>query len=423
MITRHCEHQLTFELSPFQILTILEGPRAYTRLQTPALTKFKTRLSLNNFGFESPEKITHLSLAGYHAESVRKFTNLEHLHCRYAMTLSGNDILKQHPSLKVLHTEDMQRTALTDLLKQIKVERKLDFTLIYGDMKIESLDDVERFTDQLGRLHGRSALTMYPEERHKLADLVPSLSYCNYSDLIKDLKLSDRLFPSDFFRTFNNIRQVCVKFEPDERVDLKLLTSFIEQATYIDELSLTNVGLSQSFYDSLNLLCPYLTRLTINEKPEHINSIEFMFDHHHLVVFGVNHEISFENILRAFAMASFTTLRFKLQGLDLEVGTVVPNKTYQMIVNQRTARFTNRTDMLEFLRDAYYSGLNYQEAKSDEPTKETGEKPTEKPTEEPTEQTDEKPKVIKEEPKVEEVNELKVKKLRRKSNRMRRIRI
>lgn len=384
----------------FQVLTILNCSMMFLRLQTPALTKFKTNSSLDHFTFDSPEKITHLSLFRYQTEVVRRFTGVEHLYCKSAMGLPGNDILKSLPSLKELHIREVGRTALIDLLKQVKVERKLDFSVVYDYVKIESLDDVERFVDAMG-LPKVDSLELYMEDRLKLAKLVPSLQNWDYRKLIKDLKLSDQI-PSDLFKTFINVRRVDMKFEPDEGVDHKLLNEFIQRSTYIDELNLANAGLSQSFYDSLSLFCPYLTRLTINEKPKNISNIEFMFGHRHLVAFTVNHQISFEHIQHAFAIMSFSTLKYKMLDRDIELTADVVSKNYRIVVNQRMARFMQKIDMLEFLKDAYYSGVNYREETAEESM----------PEETKEEKAD-----------GEEVSEVKVKNQRRKSNRIRRIRI
>ena len=314
------------------------------------------------------------------------------------------------PSLKELHTSDIAQFILVDLLKQTKVERRLDFCVIYNGIKIDSYNDIQLFVNPSG-LPRAELIEMATVHQPKLYKAISCITVCNYAQLTKVDRLSDR-FLSDFFKTFLNIRRVEMNFEPNQHVDHTLLNKFIAQCTYIDELGLANAGLSQNFYDTLSVFCPYLTRLTIDEKPTNITNIDFLFGHIHLISFGVNLQISFENIQRAFAMLSFCTLRFKLQDKDIEVSSDLANRSHRLTVNTRMATFRNKGDTLEFLRDAYYSGLNYQEAPTEvikeaigETAKKIGETVKEEEAEGPA----------------EEVGQVKVK--IRKSGRVKRIRI
>lgn len=327
---------------------------------TPNLKMFKTCEQLERFTFLKPEILTHLSLEFCHNTGLAKFNNLEVLYVKKAQLLNTNDILNILPSLKVLSCREMYKPKAIDLLKQVKVLRKLNFEIHVSGIHIENVDDVDNYIDFDGKLKYNLTQT-YQTHYFKLTNVIPWSKEINYSKFIQQgcflKKISDD-FLQDFFKRFINIRKVNITFTPDQKVDLKFLKNFLQHCTYIDELLLINVAFNQSFYDILHVICPYLSVFEIEEKKETLDNIDFVFDHRYLNCFKINRKASFEQLEKAFKMLSFESFTFKMNGRVIRVASV-KNSKYIINIESNEATFDFKYTMLKFLREALFSDLNY----------------------------------------------------------------
>ena len=343
----------------------MKGSNVLIRLRTPNLTKFRTEISIDHFRFDYAEKLTHLCIFNYE-NNINKFKNLVYLNCKKAFLLPANDLLNNFLSLKELHCKETSRTIAIDLLKQIKVTRRLNFVFYFDGVSIEQFDDVSTYINSDGSLavnliksfndvflnNKLSNVLQWPEE----------VNYCELLNLFPN-QLTNQ-FLNDFFEKFINLRTVRMNFKLNEQIDLKLLTKFVEKCTYIDELSLINVSLPQTFFDTLHVLCPYLTDLRVVETGRNINNVNFMFNHQLLINFRINQQISYENIMRAFNLLSFASIGFTIQNKKIEVESLKNQKSF-IVVDNNLAHFNHKQKMFNFLKDMFFNNLNYVEVEEE----------------------------------------------------------
>lgn len=250
---------ITIKSTSLKILSILDSSNNAIILSTPNLVGLRTYGRLSNFDFSpSDNSITHLSVQSFNLSEIERFKNLVYLSSDDGF--GNGDLLARLTKLRELHCKTARKENVNNLLKQAKVLRRIDFNFYFRGINICSEDDswyLEK-PDQVKKF-----LMNNFDRVHKFSKIVSSIEECDYSQLIKHNRISEKFFRK-FFTKFSNIHVVVVQLKDSEILDLNAFSRFIECCTYIDDLTLDNVALGQSFYNKLDTLCPYLSHLTIN---------------------------------------------------------------------------------------------------------------------------------------------------------------
>ena len=314
-------------------------------LNAPKLEVLKCVMSQIHLEYpETIKRLEYLKDDRYHGgrydfkKELTKLSGLEalHVHLEYNAHNPLDGIrLSDFPDLKELNIKcslgyrdgyEQLRSLLLNFMHDRSALLRDELKLYLNDVLLLSDDQLLIFDPQD---QDRNAFE-FMNYRLLLGHSYPDVDSVNFNLLMRlDFEISE-----DFFERFPRIQ----KLTATNRVDPEQLEWFLQNATALSSLKLTETRLDQAFFDRLPKHCSRLTRLEFYESSDLVTNFQFLLQFEHLEVFETDRPLhSFD-----LAAAAFRQLE-KLERLLYRTGNA--------LVKIRRPSTLEDNYTLRFLRD------------------------------------------------------------------------
>ena len=326
---------IDFQVSDFFFTT---NHKYELELETPKLKEVTLDVThFDSIKFNYPLAVTQLRTYSYDAR-MAIFKNLELFEFRFDL---NPDFLVNFPKLSVLKISTiMDVSYLPEFIQKCNESSIANLRIYYlgiemlvgDDQDSEKLDILKRMPYEINRM------PFYLKAYESLDDNLPDCPEVVYGDLLKAMPK----IPADFFRKFSNINsiKVSVKIEDPDR-----LLEFIGGCRNLTELTLTNTGLNQDFYNRLN---SSLFTLKVLKDSDLRLDFSFLARMRLLHSFETDQEL---RITRELALASFRYLHtfiFMLYGQPFSAWRSGKNDKY--VIKSGVREFPRHSSFGELVR-------------------------------------------------------------------------
>ena len=319
-------------------LRVLCGCGIWLVLNTPKLEVLRSSW-LDKFKFKYPETIKRVECANFDHENLTKLNNLKSLNVWIFKDTQLDEVpdhLSNLPSLNELLIEfnfdpakfyyesnhEKIRSSLTRIVNEKAASKRDNLKIFLNDLllidgqlpnfevykrpEFECKADLEEWCIRVDYLF---RFVNYRLVRY-IDCTVEEVDFCELASLNFEIS-------SDFFKRFPQIRTIIA----NNTVDREQFEWFLQNATELRVLKLTDTGLDQAFFDRLPKIANRLTYLRMNESFDQITDFRFLLQLERLAKFETDHKLhSFDLAATAFGqLQNLNTLRFRTNKEVVEI--------------------------------------------------------------------------------------------------------
>lgn len=333
--------ECVLSLRNLRILNLGDAINDRIVLDTPRLTCVKINLPhFEKITFRFPERVRQFESLRYN-EHIKSFVNLEVLKIKNINVLD-DDFLEAFGQLKELHF-DTKKEIFYVLKHQKRVYRRNALKLFYFGVQMDDCIPNEELKNSRHQIN-KKAIELFGDNYPRLATVLPFVHQIDYCDLEEYF---DEKIPTDFIGRFVALDYMIVTRK------IKYASQFsrvLGECTSLRSLALDS-SLSQSFFNSLPVILPYLEYLIVKNEQK-LNFNEFLLGFNSLELIYVRHSLPLELVEKMFHKYKNLIFSFVYHAKNVTVRSLRPNEFKLEVDGQpnMSNSFENLDELLTHLR-------------------------------------------------------------------------